>query len=299
MDKKITIKYFLNEDISPAVYYGESNKRLLLYPVYVRITHNRKSTRFKFLPSVHIEAGSDVEEYFKEKHIFHLIEKSNDLINRVVDFEVGMSDNIFSLNGFGARYYFYQESLFKNLIKNDEDFIDLNLLIKKSSLPNLSKKSDNPLIQISLLLGMLGKEKLVENFSRVLLKCMILNLSVFYRPSNFLNLHDWLFTNHRKKFQLYLSSIDKDKLDGVYAISHDFIEMVGMEMPELRHELNFNKEELNQIQRASNILNEVFLGVPKDNIEDFGDYMDELIHTQQVEFYKEKSHSPKLPRIQL
>jgi len=298
MDKKVTIKYFLNEDISPAVYYIDVNKRLSLYPVYVRVTYNRKSTRFKFLPSVHVELGSDVEEYFSKKGIYYLIERNNNLINRVIDFEVGMYSENFSLNGFGSRYYFYSEQLLKYVIQNDRGFIELSELVKKRKLHTLfGRNADNPLIQLSLALGILGREELIKRFSGLLKKWIFLSLTLYLEPNRHLNLHDWLLTNIKDKLKSYIHSFDEKKAKELSLLESNIDNIFNLLVPDRKHELEYHRDDLQQLEKAALLLGDTFSAISQVDIERIANSISNFLWLEQTKLYKLSSTPPTNPPL--
>lgn len=287
MDKKITIKYFLNETINPAVYYVEPNKRLLLYPVYVRVVYNRKSTRFKFLPSIHLEVGSDIEESFKKKNIYHLIERNNNLISRVIYYEIEEFEDDFSLKGFGSRYYAFSESLLNYFIRSDDDFMDLDEVVKKrrENTITFSRNLDNPLIQIGLDLKMLSNEDAFSNrFPYLLKKYVLLSFIFISSPKEIYNIHDWIFTEHKEQVESSLRTLNKYKsikLFNMYKKS----KIIDLLMPEQQHELKYNEEEIQQIENAANMFGKGFLSITDSDIDDFMDYMNNLLESRRKEIY--------------
>lgn len=290
-DKKITIKYFLNEDVNPSIYYIEANKRLALYPVYVRVTYNRKSTKFKFVPSIHIEKGRDVEEFFKEKDISKFILRSNDLIHRVITYEIGMFGDKFSLNGFGIRFNFFTEYLMVFLVKNDPEAIELKKLIKKHKLDYLlGDISDNIIIQLGLALGLLGKDELISSFSNLLQKVALLNIIFLYDPFFPMNVHDWLLTNDRNEFKQFLLEADENTFSEIAEkFENSPLEFIKTIFPERSHDIEQDKEEINLVTRSSILLNDVFEELEVDDLEKLFAEISKLLTEEQIKLYKKQS----------
>jgi len=108
MKKKVTINYFLNDELNPVVYYDRDSNKLELYPLYIRIIYNRKTTRFRFYPNVHIEKNSDIHVFFRERNIAFLLEDKKRLIEKLIRYESELLNEKFTLKGLGDRLKFYE-----------------------------------------------------------------------------------------------------------------------------------------------------------------------------------------------
>ena len=105
---KITIKFFLNKNLAPAVKHGKS-----FYPLYVLVTYNRKSTQFK----------SKSEEYFEDIESLHtqrpdILEFEERILRKMVEYEVELyGEDKFTVKGLSEKYPYYATSVFKTLEK--------------------------------------------------------------------------------------------------------------------------------------------------------------------------------------
>ena len=97
LEKKLNIVFYLNEDLK-AIRFYDGEKVLCLYPVYVRVTYNRITTRFVY--------GNVWYPLIKSHHInqdpFFL--KQKNLIEMFVQEEIDMYGDKYRITGIGSRF---------------------------------------------------------------------------------------------------------------------------------------------------------------------------------------------------
>lgn len=106
-NKKVTVKLFLNKDIKSRVSSVDDEA---LFPVYVRVTFNRKNTKFK-LNAWYKDGFEDHAEHHPE---FIGIK---DKIEKIVRFESNAMGDKYTVAGLGKRFLTYNSSIQKLLEK--------------------------------------------------------------------------------------------------------------------------------------------------------------------------------------
>jgi len=285
MDKKVTIKYFLNEDLSPAVYYTEEGIELNLFPLYVRVTYNRQSTRFKFSPSIHIEQNADIEEFFKERKIEFLLTEKEEIIERLIRYEANSYGEKFTLKGLGNRLLFYETSVIDFLLNIGEDFERLDELVKESKFDYLiGKPSNNPYVKLGIAYLTLGKEPLINNFSSILEKMITASITYYVKVK--MNVFDWLIRNNKNDVIQYARTGFLNKIDSISNSDLDTKELLLQEIPDkYRHLIDENDEEFNMSLRVIKLLSEVQFTVKGENIDFIIKDTDENLKKIQNQLY--------------
>lgn len=206
MDKKVTIKYFLNKDLSPAVYYTEEG-RINLFPLYIRVTYNRESTRFKFSPSIHIEENTDIDQFFIDRKIEYISDDKKEIIERLVRYEVEKFGKKFTLRGLGNRLIFYEQGVSNFMLNTENENEKLNKVIEKSSYNNLlpAHLLNDLSVRLSIAATLLGKEKFNETYPN-LIKKYILSGFIYNTHKRTINIFDWVIKNVKLDVLQYIKS---------------------------------------------------------------------------------------------
>ena len=111
-EKKVSVKFFLNKDVKPSLYDD-----VKLYPVYVRVTYNRKNTKFKAaIDQATLWIREEFEDHYlldeKNRKSFEEIEQA--LID-IVGYEAERLGDKFTLKGIGQRLEYYKISIYNCL----------------------------------------------------------------------------------------------------------------------------------------------------------------------------------------
>lgn len=102
-EKKITVKFFLNEAVDPVK--GEERKRY--YPLYVQVTYNRKNMQFKSRYSEYYEHLKDVKPT--------LLAFEERVISGIISYEAGKAKGEYDLKGLKKKYDVYSISILEVL----------------------------------------------------------------------------------------------------------------------------------------------------------------------------------------
>ena len=108
--KKITVKFFLNENLQPIQVDGER-----FYPLYTQVTYDRKNTQIKCAYGWYYRDLKHVREI--EPHLLPFEEK---VLKKSVTHELSLQGDSFRLKGLGKKYENYGlsiHSLFNNYLK--------------------------------------------------------------------------------------------------------------------------------------------------------------------------------------
>lgn len=102
-EKKITVKFFLNQAVEPVK--GEGRKRY--YPLYVQVTYNRKNMQFKAKYSEYYEDLQEVKQ--------SLLDFEERVIKRIVANEASKTKGEYDLKGLKKKYDVYSTSILEAL----------------------------------------------------------------------------------------------------------------------------------------------------------------------------------------
>lgn len=123
MDKKITVKHFLNKRLKPEIYGGEE-----YYPVYTQVTYDRKNAQFKMNLRFDYFTSSSFDMFFSSdelpildskdvnylnEYIRQSIQWREKIIYAVLEKEITEQKEKFKLSGFGKRFAFYETDLWR------------------------------------------------------------------------------------------------------------------------------------------------------------------------------------------
>jgi hypothetical protein len=105
-EKKITVKFFLNQLVEPAM--GEKKEKH--YPLYIQVTYNRKNMQFK----------SKYSLYYKDLDTVKpgLMEFEEKVIRKIITHEVGLTKGEYDLKGLKRKYEVYSTSIMEVLEKH-------------------------------------------------------------------------------------------------------------------------------------------------------------------------------------
>lgn len=113
-EKKITVKPFLNKELKSV---GTSSSEDRFYPVYFRVTYDRKVTKFPSPGQLHFPL--DKEENLAEEEVVKDIEAT---ILEIIQSERSRQSD-YRINGFGKRFKIYYDSLYSLI-----DYVNAALL---------------------------------------------------------------------------------------------------------------------------------------------------------------------------
>lgn len=102
-EKKITVKFFLNQSLEPAT--GERGRKL--YPLYIQVTYNRKNMQFKSRYGLFYISLKEVPTEltaFEEK-----------LLTKIIRYEAKGDEEGYELKGLKRKYDLYSISIYQAL----------------------------------------------------------------------------------------------------------------------------------------------------------------------------------------
>lgn len=100
--KKVTVKFYLNQDVKGRrLKIGEG----VMFPLYVRVTYNRKTTRFPLANNWFPKKNEENLEDIKELKTFKTI------IEKVIAFEVNRVGESYQISGLGDRMKTFSSTL--------------------------------------------------------------------------------------------------------------------------------------------------------------------------------------------
>ena len=150
---KITVKFFLNKNLAAR---GEKGKAL--YPLYILVTYQRKSTQLKSHFGGYME---DIE--FLNTHHRGLVEFEAKTLQKVIEYEADKYGDKFTLAGIGERYHQYATPINNALERYLKEMLEKEM---KATLEPMAIVPDykNPLISSGLLY--LAALRLIHDFDQ-------------------------------------------------------------------------------------------------------------------------------------
>ena len=129
--KKITVKFFLNEAVEPVT--GEGRQKY--YPLYVQVTYNRKNMQFK----------SKYSEYYRslEEVKPGLLQFEEKVIKKMITYEVAEEKGDYDMKGLKDKYEIYSTSILEALENYLKPKLRLAVLKTKSELAHTLNFHDN------------------------------------------------------------------------------------------------------------------------------------------------------------
>lgn len=117
--KKISIKFFLNKNLKPLIIND-----IKTYPVYIRVTYNRKSTTFKFETSeypdgLYLELKQ--EKNFEDAKIYPQFLAFEKVIETLVEKEVRRKKDRFDVKGIGDKIFTYYGEAISDILSDGVD----------------------------------------------------------------------------------------------------------------------------------------------------------------------------------
>lgn len=208
-EKKVSIKYYINTTIAPIKSEG-----IELFPLYARITYDRKTTRFKV---VDIEGHQMLLDPKKAK----ISELVNDLysIENLIQYEVDLLGDKFEIKGISKRIeHIYTEPLVEH-IRGLRSFIDFMTYSKEKNWTPLENIYDPNLLYY---IGKYDTPNLFDSLPDDVKENLVLETLLWQfageNQDNFLKLYTfhWITGNLKEKFSSYISSYKPMRTDGVY-----------------------------------------------------------------------------------
>lgn len=191
-EKKVTVVFYLNKDVKPRF---SSDGKEKLYPVYCRVTFDRKNTKFKFGNSWTPESYE--EDLFQDPQQKAYLERAERSIVDIVRYEEEAFGEKFTLRKLGDRFDLYQEVVLfllerelskhldefagQYLVYNDyEKWKELDVKQKMGQLTGIARKSDA---------GKLPQDLLNE---------IVTYLAVANYAEGLFNVHEWIMRGVRE-----------------------------------------------------------------------------------------------------
>lgn len=122
MEKKISIKHFLNKRIAPQMHGGEE-----YYPIYTQVTYDRKNTQFKMNLNSYLFNDEQLEYILNPysgalerdgnnmdllyQYVSKTIAWNESIIDKLVRFELEFYGKKFNIKGFGKRFLYFERNL--------------------------------------------------------------------------------------------------------------------------------------------------------------------------------------------
>jgi hypothetical protein len=98
-EKKITIKFFLNQLVEPVT--GEKGQSY--YPLYIQVTYNRKNMQFKSKYGLYYQDANEIEPA--------LLQFEENTLRQIINYESGQTDAEYDLKGLKRKYEVYSTSV--------------------------------------------------------------------------------------------------------------------------------------------------------------------------------------------
>lgn len=212
-EKKITVKFFLNEAVEPIM--GESKKKH--YPLYVQVTYNRKNMQFKSKYSEYYERLDEVKP--------SLLRFEERVIKSIVSYEAANLKGEYDLKGLKKKYEVYSNSILEVLEHYLKPKLRLAVFKPGSELSMVLNFTD-----ANVTVNMLYKaaQLLFKDFDSYFPDTVKEELEAynhyqkFYRPVlayNFPTLIDWVDGSYRRELEKKLDDAFKNKPELIKAIN--------------------------------------------------------------------------------
>lgn len=211
-EKKITVKFFLNEAVDPVK--GEAGKRY--YPLYVQVTYNRKNMQFKSRYSEYYEHLKDVNPT--------LLAFEERVIRGIILYEAGKVKGEYDLKGLKKKYDVYSISILEVLECYLKPKLRLAVLKTGNELSKVLKFSDTN-ATVDLLYK--AANLLFKDFDLGLSDKIKEELKAYhyyrrlYHPVlsyDFPTLIDWMDGSHKEQLEKKLSTTLKGKPELVKSV---------------------------------------------------------------------------------
>ena len=211
-EKKITVKFFLNEAVEPV--RGEGKKKC--FPLYVQVTYNRKNMQFKSKYSEYYERLEEVKS--------SLLQFEERVIKSTVTYEAANVKEEYDLKGLKKKYEVYSTSILEALEHYLKPKLRLAVLKTGSELSMVLNFTDanvtvNLLYEAALLLFKDFDSCLPDKIKEELEAYN--QYQKFYRPVltyNFPTLIDWLDGGYRRELEMKLDDAFKNKPELIKSI---------------------------------------------------------------------------------
>lgn len=195
---KITVKHYLNDRLKPEIENGVEK-----YPIYVRVTHERKNLRFKSVVCDKYYTKLDI----LETEIIDLFDYETEIINFIINQNLKNENiNLVSILEFlntdikyCTEFLYYSNKIKPNLIK----FINLKTGINLNTLEKFINVSSFEIIEI--IKGLEFDIFNNESEKKELLFYKIL-FEFLEKSKRKLNIYDWKYKNINENFILYIKS---------------------------------------------------------------------------------------------
>lgn len=198
--KKITVRFYLNKDVKP--HHPESGADNM-YPIYCRVTYDRKNTKFKWGNALIAESAEDdiMHSAFGKKSL------QNDelLITRIVRFEEENLGDKFALPGLGDRIPPYRRIIhfeFEGILSKNLDFFVGQFLVHNEYQEWIKMTLDEKLDGLTAVLG----DTQVEKLSNPLVTQIII-YKLLHSYHSLISVFDWIVDDARTKFRSHLIQI--------------------------------------------------------------------------------------------
>jgi len=130
-EKKITVKFFLNEAVEPVT--GEGKKKY--YPLYVQVTYDRKNMQFKSKYGEHYSSLEEVKPA--------LMQFEERVIKNIISYEANKEKGEYNLKGLKRKYEVYSISILEVLEGYLKPKLRLAILKTGNELTNVLNFNDH------------------------------------------------------------------------------------------------------------------------------------------------------------
>lgn len=204
-EKKITVKFFLNEAVEPV--RGEGKKKY--YPLYIQVTYNRKNMQFKSKYSEYYESLDEVKQ--------SLLRFEERVIKSIVSYEAANVKEEYDLKGLKKKYEVYSTSILEALELYFKPKLRLAVLKTGSELSMVLNFTD---VNVTVNLLYKAAQLLFKDFNSYLLDKVKEELNAYnhyqnlYRPVlnyNFPTLIDWVDGSYKRELEKKLDDAFKNK----------------------------------------------------------------------------------------
>lgn len=195
--KKITVRFYLNKDVKPQQAAPGEEKQ---YPIYCRVTYDRKNTKFRWGTKLIPESAED--EIMYSDYGKKVLQRDERTIQDIIRFEVENLGDRFVLSGLGDRIPAYQRIIlfgFEALLNQNLDFFVGQFLVHNEFKEWSKQTFDEKLEELE---DALDEDKW-EGLSDILIT-QILTYKLLRNYPFLLSVFDWMVKDQRKLFRDHL-----------------------------------------------------------------------------------------------
>lgn len=184
LDKKITVKFFLNTALKPFQWEGEN-----LYPIYIRVIYNRKSNNYRYEPDL-FSTENDFENTIKG------LDPELEKVEKILNYELNKHKSKFKLSGISHKINKYQTPFLITILNFLNYAFDIGLI------DQLSPKEHYQIKNRSLYYKFIRLDKLGAVTNIIITYAFL--FATITQFDDKLTIYDWMFNNKKLAFKRFL-----------------------------------------------------------------------------------------------